>query len=149
MYLDLSYTAIDSIQSLTTCSVLTSLSLAGNSALVSPQAFSPLSELFSLQLLSLRSTLFTDSTVLEHLCKLRSLDFGHCSKLSDISPLAACTRLEELVLDSSGVRASKPNLEVSFSFTVLLRRTGRPLYTLSRFLPATSNLRSFPMNYGE
>lgn len=109
-YLDLSYVQIERLDTLHLCSLLTSLSLAGNTVLQGV-SWQPLSHIHSLQLISLRNSSFSDCDLLSGLCKLRSLDLGGCIKVSCIGPLADCTRLEELVLDESGVEADGASLD--------------------------------------
>jgi len=48
----------------------------------------------------------------QELCSLRSLDFGGCADVTSIEALEQCTRLEELVLDGSGLHNIDTNLRV-------------------------------------
>lgn len=106
-YLDLSYTSIDDLSPVvTTCSILQGLNLSGTHRLVD---YNPLSELLTLQYLSLRNSYITNIDCLAPLVLLRSLDLGGTA-INDIKPLRHCTRLEELSLDYSSGENMKKHL---------------------------------------
>ena len=104
VYLDLSFSNILDLSVLRPLIALKSLVMGG----VRVNDFSQLKYLDTLELLSLRQCLgLQDLSDVCQLKTLRSLDIGYCRKVSSISPLKQLTRLEELVLDSSGLQLNE------------------------------------------
>ena len=103
LYLDMSYTAINSVDTLAdNCLVIRSLYLCGTNLTTCES----LSKMTSLELLNLSFSSFSNTTTLSPLIKLRSLDLGH-SKINSIMGLSSMSRLEELLIDSSELRNQK------------------------------------------
>lgn len=101
--MDLSYTKILDLTPLKSLFFLKALNIAGTRV----NDFISLKHLDSLELLSVRNCLSISSlNEIGNLITLRSLDVGHCIKISSIAPLSSLTRMEELILDSSGVTTS-------------------------------------------
>lgn len=106
-YLDVSYTKFANIACVAeNCLVLQSLFLAG----LQLPSYNALSQLTTLQLLNLNFSNIKDLSPLTPLCRLRSLDLGN-TPVTCLTSLITCTRLEELILDATGIPVSKANLE--------------------------------------
>ena len=114
MYLDISFTKVMDLSPLCELISLKSLNIAG----VKVNDFSCLKYLDTLELLSLRSCLgITNLNDISKLLVLRSLDIGHCLRINTISPLLTLTRIEELVLDSSGYISIITTIIIKFNNT--------------------------------
>lgn len=99
-HLDVSYTNFSDISCVSgNCLVLQSLVLAG----LKLSSYEPISQLTTLQLLNLNFSNITALSPLSTLCRLRSLDLGN-TPVSCVTSLGACTMLEELILDATGIQ---------------------------------------------
>ena len=104
MYLDLSFSNFLDLNHLMELHHLKSLLLGG----VRVNNFSLLKYFDGLEVLSVRGCLgFNDLKDISTMCTLRSLDIGHCTKICSILEIKGLTRLEELILDSTGITSTR------------------------------------------
>ena len=104
MYLDLSFSNFLDMNHLMELHHLKSLLLGG----VRVNDFSFLKYFDKLEVLSVRNCLgFHDLKDINTMSTLRSLDIGHCQKICTILDIKQLTRLEELILDSTGITSAR------------------------------------------
>ena len=104
MYLDLSFSHFLDLGHLKELQHLKSLILGG----VRVNDYSLLKNFDGLEVLSVRCCLgFVDLKDVSTMTTLRSLDVGHCKRICSILEIKQLTRLEELIMDSTGITSAR------------------------------------------